>query len=84
LSFIYALKQLNTSQPEENNIMVNVSYVLNLLHVKWLKVCWPPVFIHFPIKCFLLLSSSFGLVSDVLHSKLDWYSVLNTLMSVQH
>ncbi|KAM6342724.1 endophilin-B1 isoform 5-T6 [Alca torda] len=29
--------QLNTSQPEENNIMVNVSYVLNLLHVKWLK-----------------------------------------------
>ncbi|XP_014794798.1 PREDICTED: endophilin-B1 isoform X8 [Calidris pugnax] len=30
--------QLNTSQPEENNIMVNVSYVLNLLHVKWLKI----------------------------------------------
>ncbi|XP_050818159.1 endophilin-B1 isoform X1 [Gopherus flavomarginatus] len=30
--------QLNTSQPEENNIMVNVSYMLNLLHVKWLKV----------------------------------------------
>ncbi|XP_075280969.1 endophilin-B1 isoform X1 [Opisthocomus hoazin] len=30
--------QLNTSQPEENNIMVNVSYVLNLLHVKWLKM----------------------------------------------
>ncbi|KAM7161927.1 endophilin-B1 isoform 3-T4 [Macrochelys suwanniensis] len=29
--------QLNTSQPEENNIMVNVSYMLNLLHVKWLK-----------------------------------------------
>nr|XP_025972259.1 endophilin-B1 isoform X1 [Dromaius novaehollandiae] len=29
--------QLNTSQPEENNIMVNVSYLLNLLHVKWLK-----------------------------------------------
>ncbi|XP_066048622.1 endophilin-B1 isoform X1 [Chamaea fasciata] len=30
--------QLNTSQPEENNIMVNVSYMLNLLHVKWLKI----------------------------------------------
>ncbi|XP_061235238.1 endophilin-B1 isoform X1 [Neopsephotus bourkii] len=30
--------QLNTSQPEENNIMVNVSYLLNLLHVKWLKI----------------------------------------------
>ncbi|XP_054141896.1 endophilin-B1 isoform X1 [Melozone crissalis] len=30
--------QLNISQPEENNIMVNVSYMLNLLHVKWLKI----------------------------------------------
>nr|XP_009671490.1 PREDICTED: endophilin-B1 [Struthio camelus australis] len=30
--------QLNTSQPEENSIMVNVSYMLNLLHVKWLKI----------------------------------------------
>ncbi|XP_053100138.1 endophilin-B1 isoform X1 [Hemicordylus capensis] len=30
--------QLNLSPPEENNIMVNVSYMLNLLHVKWLKV----------------------------------------------
>ncbi|XP_019357106.1 PREDICTED: endophilin-B1 isoform X2 [Gavialis gangeticus] len=30
--------QLNTSQPEENNFMVNVSYMLNLLHVKWLKI----------------------------------------------
>ncbi|XP_038000002.1 endophilin-B1 isoform X1 [Motacilla alba alba] len=30
--------QLNISQPEDNNIMVNVSYMLNLLHVKWLKI----------------------------------------------
>ncbi|XP_071606712.1 endophilin-B1 isoform X5 [Heliangelus exortis] len=30
--------QLNTSQPEDNNIMVNVSFMLNLLHVKWLKI----------------------------------------------
>ncbi|XP_077189216.1 endophilin-B1 isoform X2 [Paroedura picta] len=30
--------QLNVSPPEENNIMVNVSYMLNLLHVKWLKI----------------------------------------------
>ncbi|XP_060629861.1 endophilin-B1 isoform X1 [Anolis sagrei] len=30
--------QLNLSPPEENNIMVNVSYMLNLLHVKWLQV----------------------------------------------
>ncbi|KAF7243465.1 Endophilin-B1 [Varanus komodoensis] len=31
------VSQLNLSPPEENNIMVNVSYMLNLLHVKWLK-----------------------------------------------
>ncbi|XP_048352968.1 endophilin-B1 isoform X1 [Sphaerodactylus townsendi] len=30
--------QLNLSPPDENNIMVNVSYMLNLLHVKWLKI----------------------------------------------
>uniref|UniRef100_A0A670IK82 Endophilin-B1 n=1 Tax=Podarcis muralis TaxID=64176 RepID=A0A670IK82_PODMU len=29
--------QLNLSPPEENNIMVNVSYMLNLVHVKWLQ-----------------------------------------------
>uniref|UniRef100_A0A5F8H6K6 Endophilin-B1 n=1 Tax=Monodelphis domestica TaxID=13616 RepID=A0A5F8H6K6_MONDO len=29
--------QLNSTQPEGDNIMVNLSYMLNLLHVKWLK-----------------------------------------------
>ncbi|XP_043859183.1 endophilin-B1 isoform X2 [Dromiciops gliroides] len=30
--------QLNSTQPEGDNIMVNLSYMLNLLHVKWLKI----------------------------------------------
>uniref|UniRef100_A0A7N4P9Z6 Endophilin-B1 n=1 Tax=Sarcophilus harrisii TaxID=9305 RepID=A0A7N4P9Z6_SARHA len=29
--------QLNSTQPEGDNFMVNLSYMLNLLHVKWLK-----------------------------------------------
>ncbi|XP_031825248.1 endophilin-B1 isoform X1 [Antechinus flavipes] len=30
--------QLNSTQPEGDNFMVNLSYMLNLLHVKWLKI----------------------------------------------
>ncbi|XP_038601008.1 endophilin-B1 isoform X1 [Tachyglossus aculeatus] len=30
--------QLNSPQPEGDNIMVNFFYMLNLLHVKWLKI----------------------------------------------
>ncbi|XP_055979647.1 endophilin-B1 isoform X1 [Sorex fumeus] len=30
--------QLNSSRPEGDNIMVNFSYMLNFLHVKWLKI----------------------------------------------
>uniref|UniRef100_A0A8C9DSY6 Endophilin-B1 n=1 Tax=Prolemur simus TaxID=1328070 RepID=A0A8C9DSY6_PROSS len=33
--------QLNSARLEGDNIMVNFSYMLNFLHVKWLKVCWP-------------------------------------------
>ncbi|XP_055497303.1 endophilin-B1-like isoform X1 [Leucoraja erinacea] len=31
--------QLNATQAEGDNLMVNLSYMLNLLHVKWLKNC---------------------------------------------
>ncbi|XP_062920774.1 endophilin-B1-like isoform X1 [Mobula hypostoma] len=31
--------QLNASQPQGDNFMVNFSYMLNLLHVTWLKNC---------------------------------------------
>lgn len=64
-------KQLNLSPPEENNIMVNVSYMLNLLHVKWLKVCWPLVFITF-LQVFPLafLLSCFA-YSDIWNEGLD-------------
>ncbi|OBS69707.1 hypothetical protein A6R68_01752, partial [Neotoma lepida] len=37
LSLTYALKQLNSARLEGDNIMVNFSYMLNFLHVKWLK-----------------------------------------------
>ncbi|XP_017446171.1 endophilin-B1 isoform X5 [Rattus norvegicus] len=30
--------QLNSARPEGDNIMVNFSYMLNFLHVKWLKI----------------------------------------------
>lgn len=59
LSLTYALKQLNSARPEGDNIMVNFSYMLNFLHVKWLKVCWPTVFSTSYIKCLLLLLAAY-------------------------
>lgn len=55
LSPTYALKQLNSARLEGDSIMVNFSYMLNFLHVKWLKVCWPTVFSTSSVKCLLLL-----------------------------
>lgn len=59
LSLTYVLKQLNSARLEGDNIMVNFSHMLNFLHVKWLKVCWPTVFSTSWIKCILLLLSAY-------------------------
>lgn len=71
-------KQLNLSPPEENNIMVNVSYMLNLLHVKWLKVCWPlhnipQVFpLAFPVAYFVHSHLWTEKHIDLVHAMLIW------------